>query len=230
MQQSDLISIAILWGIGLLALIQTINARGAIRLSLSAIATIVIFVIAGFFSYMKISGYSSYISPDLAPRMSLSAITQDASSESKRTETENDGNSKAINSIEAYTTSAEKIADESIALANDILNFSEIQSDASESTRETLESKALSLRNATAKENRQATELFHPRSVSEIHSELIRATENLRLAGYSLHSYTTLDNEDEKAAQAEQYKKQAEIANKAFISYKEKIAKLAEKN
>lgn len=228
MQQSDLISIAILWGIGLLALIQTINARGAIRLSLSAIATIVIFVIAGFFSYMKISGYSSYISPDLAPKMSLSAITQDASSESKRTE--NEGNSKAINSIETYTTSAEKIADESIALAADILNFGEIQNDASESTRETLESKALSLRNATAKENRQATELFHPRSVSEIHTELIRATENLRLAGYSLHSYTTLDNEDEKAAQAEQYKKQAEIANKAFISYKEKLAKLAEKN
>lgn len=233
MQFTDLTGIAILWSIGLLALVQAINARGAIRLSLTAIATIVIFVVAGFFSYMKISGYEAFIAVDPHSRgvfqSSMSSQgelprSESSGQEAKAIRKEPDG----VNSVDRYAASATKIVNEAFSLAAQINETEQIAADASEPVREAAESKALAIRNATAKVNRQAAGLFHARSVSELHRELVRATESLRLSGYSLHAYTTLDNAEERQTQFEQSKEQASIATKALDVYKARLANLAE--
>ena len=118
----DLIGLAILWSIGLLALIQTINSRSAIRASLSGIITVVIFLIACVFSYLKIEGYGSFVSPELSPTSILAtnlAIgnAESGTSDGKKLSSEDrpsgaSSATNAIHSLERYVASAVKIADE----------------------------------------------------------------------------------------------------------------------
>jgi len=219
MQSFDLVNLAILWCIGLLALVQTVNARGAIRLSLSGIATTVIFIAAVFFTYLKVNDYQALMTPE---SQGTAAIQQSASS----TTTANSTVTKGINSLEVYTPLAEKILADALDNIEAIQAFEAIPFEASESDREDAERKALSLRNQTAKVNQQAMGLFHPRSVSELHAQLVHATENLRLAGYSLHAYTTMEDESQKDSQREQYLKQAMIAKKTLENFQEGLKAL----
>ncbi len=220
MPQFDLVNLAILWCVGLLALVQTINAHGAIRLSLSAITTTVIIIAAVFFTYLKVSDYRNLVTPET---LENSIIQQSASSTSVETPA---SATKGINSTDVYVPSAQKIVDEALENIKSIQAFETLLPDASESMREDAERKALSLRNQTAKLNQQATGLFHPRSVSEMHAQLVHATENLRLAGYSLHAYTTMEDETQKESQREQYLKQADLAKQALVIFQGNIQKL----
>ena len=219
MQQMDLISVAILWCIGLLALIQTINARGAVRASLSGIVTVLILIAAAFFSYIKYSDYKELVVPGSEQGTLASAITQSSAVAAPGREASKE------NTVENYTAAAEKLVADALDNIKAIDTFEKIPDDASESARETAESKALSIRNQTARINQQAVELFHPRSVSDLHTQLVRATENLRLSGYSLHAYTTL-SDSLKEVQYEQYSSQAKLAEKALNAYAEKLRKL----
>ena len=112
------------------------------------------------------------------------------------------------------------------ALAEQIEKSKELSVRASEPNREAAESKALAIRNSTAKVNSRATSLFHPKSLSELHGQLVRASESLRLAGYALHAYTTLEDAEERKAQFEQSKRQAKLAAKNFADYISSIEKL----
>ena len=234
----ELIGLAILWSIGLLAVIQTINSRGAIRTAISGIITVILLLMACFFSYLKFEGYGSFVSPMLSPTSIIAAnISANEAEFNKRTSdsTQNSmssisndvGMSKnALNSPERYISSAEKIADEALSLVKEIEKFKALPNDIDEPSRETAESKALALRNATAKVNSKAAALFHPKSVSELHSKLVSATEGLRLAGYALHAYTTLENAADKQAQFEQSKRQAAAAAESISAYKSELGKL----
>lgn len=230
----DLISLSILWCIGLLAMLQAINARGAIRVALSGIVTVVIFVMAGFFTYLKIEGYGSFVSEELSPR-SLVAINEAISG--RNVEVSGNGEPEAVSkespknrevgtAYRRYTTAAQKIANDGIALAEQIEQSGTLARGTSEPVREIAESKALAIRNSTARVNSRATSLFHPKSLSEIHGELVRASEFLRLAGYALHAYTTIEDAEERKAQFEQSKRQAALAAKAFTAYLSSIEKL----
>lgn len=230
----DLISLSILWCIGLLAMLQAINARGAIRVALSGIVTVVIFVMAGFFTYLKIEGYGSFVSEELSPR-SLVAINEAISG--RNVEVSGNGEPEAVSkespknrevgtAYRRYTTAAQKIANDGIALAEQIEQSGTLAHGTSEPVREIAESKALAIRNSTARVNSRATSLFHPKSLSEIHGELVRASEFLRLAGYALHAYTTIEDAEERKAQFEQSKRQAALAVKAFTAYLSSIEKL----
>lgn len=230
----DLISLSILWCIGLLATLHAINARGAIRAALSGIITVVIFVIAGFFTYVKIEGYGSFVSEELSPRPLL-ALNEALSG--KDTETlpgtapeiasnESPKNRENGTALRRYTSQAQKIATEGIALAEQIENSKALSSGTSEPNRETAESKALAIRNSTARVNSRATSLFHPKNMSELHGQLVRASESLRLAGYALHAYTTIESSEERKAQFEQSKRQAKLAAEAFADYLSSIEQL----
>ncbi len=230
----DLISLSILWCIGLLAMLQAINARGAIRVALSGIVTVVIFVMAGFFTYLKVEGYGSFVSEELSPRPLL-AINEALSG--RNAEVSGNGEPEAVSkespknrevgtTYRRYTTVAQKIANDGIALAEQIEQSGTLARGASEPVRETAESKALAIRNSTARVNSRATALFHPKSLSELHGELVRASEFLRLAGYALHAYTTIEDAEERKAQFEQSKRQAALAAKAFAAYLSSIEKL----
>lgn len=218
MQQMDLINVAILWCIGLLALVQTLNARGAVRASLSGIVTVLILIVAAFFSYVKYSDYRELVVPGSEQSSAASILPQSSAAAPERDVAKE-------NTVENYKSAAERLVSDALDNIKAINAFEKIPDDASESARETAESKALSIRNQTARINQQAVELFHPRSVSNLHSQLVRATENLRLSGYSLHAYTTL-SDSLKEAQFEQYSSQAKIAEKALNAYAEKLRKL----
>ncbi|MBP5247927.1 MAG: hypothetical protein J6Z31_08745 [Fibrobacter sp.] len=244
MPSFDLINLAILWSIAFLALIQTINATGAIKAAISGIITVIILVMAVFFSYMKIEGYGTFVSRELSPTAIIAAniaanetMAKERAQDSAKAEpkpavigmSSSATDKDAINSVERYVSSAEKIAEEALDFAAQIRSVDALPNDISEPNREKAESKALALRNATAKVNSKAASLFHPRSVSELHQKLIRATENLRLAGYALHAYTTLDDVENRKAQFEQSKRQAVSAEKAISAYKSELGKLTGK-
>ena len=235
----DLIGLAILWSIGLLALIQTINSRSAIRASLSGIITVVIFLIACVFSYLKIEGYGSFVSPELSPTSILAtnlAIgnAESGTSDGKKLSSEDrpsgaSSATNAIHSLERYVASAVKIADEANALASRILATKPLANDIDEATREKAESKALAIRNKTAQLSDKATSLFHPKSVSLQHQNLVRATEGLRLAGYALHAYTTMENSADTQEQFEQSMHQSATAQKTLAGFKSELDKLQQK-
>lgn len=246
MPSFDLISLAILWSIALLALIQTINATGAIKAAVSGILTVIILLLAVFFSYMKIEGYGTFVSRELSPTAIIAAniaanetMARERAADSAKANasakpaeigfSSSEKNKDAINSIERYVSSAEKIAEEALDFAQQIGAMDALPNDISEPNREKAESKALALRNSTAKVNGQAASLFHPRNVSELHQQLIRATESLRLAGYALHAYTTLDDVENRKVQFEQSKRQATAAAKMISSYKIELGKLSGK-
>ena len=73
MPSFDLISLAILWSIALLALIQTLNATGAIKAAISGIVTVIIFLMAIFFSFLKVEGYGTFLSRELSPSAIIAA-------------------------------------------------------------------------------------------------------------------------------------------------------------
>ena len=236
MPSFDLISLAILWSIALLALIQTLNATGAIKAAISGIVTVIIFLMAIFFSFLKVEGYGTFLSRELSPSAIIAAniaaneaMAKERAADSAKVsfdakpatiELSSSAKKEALNSVERYVSHAEKIADEALDLAAQIGDIDALPNDISEPNREKAENKALAIRNSTAKVNGKATTLFHPRSLSELHQQLIRATESLRLARDALHAYTTLENAEDRKTQFEQSKRQAVSAAKAITLYK----------
>lgn len=217
----DLVSLAILWSIWLLSLIGVLSVRGAIRTALSGILAVLIFLIAGFFSYLKIEGYGSFVSEDLSPTTRILA--------------DSGATAKALIPKpgeplleERCTVAALKVADEGIALSKQILKTKELAYDISEPAREKAESKALSIRNATAKVNDRANTLNCPAKWKEFERQTVRATEKLRLAGYALHAYTTLESSEDRKTQFEQSRKQAELSKKELENCKTLFRNLAD--
>lgn len=233
----DLVNLAILWCIGLLALLQTLNAHGAFRAALSGIVTVVIFIVAGLFSYLKVESYGSFVSEELSPP-SLVAINDalskkdgspNASDESGKADTASDVRQKGRESamaIRRYAASAQRIADEGISIAEQISKMRALPKETSEANREIAENKALAIRNSTARVNVRATSLFHPKSLSALHGELVRASESLRLAGYALHACTTIEDSGERRVQFDESRHRAKIAAEAFAAYKAELEKL----
>lgn len=214
----DLVSLAILWSVWLLSLIGILSCNGAIRSALSGIISVVIFLIAGFFSYLKIEGYGSFVSENLSPTTMLLAD----SGKTSRTLT---GAESLLE--ERCTGAVQKLADEGISLASQILKTKELAYDISEPAREKAESKALSLRNATAKINDRANALNCPYRWKDLQQQMVHATEKLRLAGYALHAYTTLESFEDRKTQFQQSRQQAELSKQELGNCKSAFRNLA---
>ncbi len=219
----DLVSLAVLWCIGLLAVLHVINAKGAIRLALSGIVTVLILLVAGFFTYVKVEGYGSFVSEELSPKP-IVAINEAISKKSRGAEGSLEA--KSAEASKRYVASAVKIADEGISLASQIQTAKALSEGLSEPGRESAENRALAIRNSTSRVNSRATALFHPKSLGELHAKLVHASELLRLAGYALHAYTTIENAEERRAQFEESKRQAALARSEFSAYKQSIENL----
>lgn len=197
MSSFDAVGLALVWCIGLLAVMQTINARGVWRVSASAILTAAILFVAGFLTFLKFHEYESLVAPQSPSIMEKGNVAV--------VERESDGR---------LVESAKKIAKEGLELANQIGKIKSLPRNLSEPEREKAESKALALRNATAQLNSRAVNALSGKSDRTAYSQLIRATENLRLAGYSMHVYVTLENAEERNVQFKQGKSRAETAAK----------------
>lgn len=213
MNSSEIISISILWCIGLLALIQALNARGAIRVSLTWIITVAIVLIAIVITYIQISNNDP---PLWAKSMSSTSVSTSSEATSK----------KDTFRLKAYALSSKKLSSELESLIKSIEAFDFNKKTKNEAEKETWERQALSLKLQTEKLLNQARNQFHPQSCTEAYKLLLESSESLRLAGYGVHIFSTLEDPIQKKAEAQQILQQiknSKIKLKAFEKEHEKL-------
>jgi hypothetical protein len=94
------------------------------------------------------------------------------------------------------------------AIMASIENFGTLPANVSESEREKKSQQALAINNNATALNKKTLGLFHPHESSEAHSEIIQASESVRLAAYSLYTYALQENAEEQANQYRQCRNQ----------------------
>ncbi len=110
--------------------------------------------------------------------------------------------------LNSYINEADKVIERMKSIAEAINEFELIPPNISEADREARSQQALAINNNATALNRKTLGLFHPHSASEAHSELIQATECLRLAAYSLYTYSLQESSEEQVKQYQQARDQ----------------------
>ena len=110
--------------------------------------------------------------------------------------------------LESYMDESRKVIKRMQEVESAINGFGRLPQNISETDREEWSRKALAISNNAMAINKKALGLFHPHESSEAHAELIQATESLRLAAYSLYTYTLQENSAEQKTQMQQAKDQ----------------------
>lgn len=118
----------------------------------------------------------------------------------------------ALERLDSYTSEAKNVISRMQNIAESIRNF-KLPADISEQERETRSRQALAISNNAVALNKKVLGLFHPHESSEAHSELIQASESVRLAAYSLYSYSVQENPEEQQNQYSQAKSQLSQMN-----------------
>jgi hypothetical protein len=110
--------------------------------------------------------------------------------------------------LDKYLDECSKVIARMNAIMGAIENFGTIPANISEADREQKSQQALAINNNATALNKKTLGLFHPHESSEAHSEIIQASESIRLAAYSLYTYTLQENAQEQANQYSQCKNQ----------------------
>ncbi len=132
--------------------------------------------------------------------------------------------------IKSYVTNAEALIDRMRSITSSIDEFEPLSSNASESEREARSSQALAINNNATALNRKVMGLYHPHVTAEAHSELIQASESVRLAAYSLYNYTLREDPEEQLAQYKQARNQIAQMNAALKRFYNNIENLKSNN
>ena len=123
--------------------------------------------------------------------------------------------------LDSYMDESRKVIKRMQEVENAINSFGTLPLNISEKEREEKSRQALAISNNAMAINKKALGLFHPHESSEAHTELIQATESLRLAAYSLYNYTLQENADEQRVQKQQARDQlaqSKVSLERFIS------------
>ena len=104
----------------------------------------------------------------------------------------------SLSRLEKYITECTKVIDRMNAIMASIENFGTLPANVSESEREKKSQQALAINNNATALNKKTLGLFHPHESSEAHTELIQASECVRLAAYALYSYTLQENPEQQ--------------------------------
>jgi len=219
MERVDLVSVALIWCVGLTALIQAINARGHFRIAMSWIIAAVIFAIALFFSSMKALDLRNLFSAE-GPVQSVLAqpppphggLRLDSGHRPPNTTTQGPVDEDSL--AKAYRSEAARLLKEARSCAESVQGFR------IEGNLETLsapkyekeESRARALRNQSSNLHRQGRNLRSPAHWLNFHEDLLTALESLRLAGYEIHAQFSADEDvssSDLRAQSARHAKQA---------------------
>ena len=123
--------------------------------------------------------------------------------------------------LESYMDESRKVIKRMQEVESAINGFGRLPQNISETDREEWSRKALAISNNAMAINKKALGLFHPHESSEAHAELIQATESLRLAAYSLYTYTLQENAAEQKTQMQQARdqlSQSKVSLERFIA------------
>lgn len=155
-----------------------------------------------------------------------------ATSKATDAKTENTAVAKAGSSeaskqrLEKYIHETDKVIERMNNIITSIDDFELLPQNVGESEREERSQQALAINNNATALNRKTLGLFHPHESSEAHSELIFATESVRLAAYSLYTYCLQDNPEEQAKQFQQARSQIMQAKKYLERFQNNIQNL----
>ncbi|MCQ2103004.1 MAG: hypothetical protein MJY98_07240 [Fibrobacter sp.] len=136
----------------------------------------------------------------------------------------------ALKRLESYEYDAETVINRMMVLMKSIDEFEPIAANISESDREIRSQQALAINNNATSLNKKVLGLFHPHESSEAHSELIQASECLRLAAYSLYNYTLQEDPDEQLNQYKQSRNQIAQMNVYLERFRNDIENLKSNN
>lgn len=128
--------------------------------------------------------------------------------------------------LEKYIHETDKVIEKMNNIIASVDNFELLPQNISEEEREERSQQALAINNNATTLNRKTLGLFHPHESSEAHSELIFATESVRLAAYSLYTYCLQDNPDEQTKQYQQARSQIMQARKYIERFQNNIQNL----
>ncbi|MBR5694339.1 MAG: hypothetical protein IKX42_11695 [Fibrobacter sp.] len=116
--------------------------------------------------------------------------------------------SAAKSRLDRYINETDKVIARMYEIMGAIDSYEPIAPSISDAEREQRGSQALAINNNATALNKKALGLFHPHESSEAHSELIQATESLRLAAYSLYTYSLQEDTEEQMNQYKQSRSQ----------------------
>jgi hypothetical protein len=116
--------------------------------------------------------------------------------------------SAAKGRLDRYINETDKVIARMQEIMAAIDSYEPIAPSISDAEREQRGSQALAINNNATALNKKALGLFHPHESSEAHSELIQATESLRLAAYSLYTYSLQEDTEEQMNQYKQSRSQ----------------------
>ncbi len=125
----------------------------------------------------------------------------------------------ALSRLDSYTTEAQSVIVRMRSIAESILNFQKLPANISEPERENRGRQALAISNNAVALNKKVLGLFHPHESSEAHSELIQASESVRLAAYSLYNYAIQENPEDQQTQYSQAMSQVVQMNTHINSF-----------
>lgn len=137
---------------------------------------------------------------------------------------------KGSESLDGYTSKAENIISRMREIMTAIDEFEPLAANISESEREVRSSQALAINNNAAALNRKVVGMGHPHNASDAHAELIQASENVRLAAYSLYNYTLRENPEDQLVQYKQARNQIAQMNAALSRFWNDIENLKSNN
>lgn len=216
----NLADIAVVWTIGLLAVLISINARGTVRTTFSWVVTVVIIGICVFASTMKISTlkrqlFDGAIADSMptepidskavaAPAPAAPAALAPAAAQSTNNSAEQ---------VKEYLNATQRIVGSALGCAGAISAFDvQALSDLPDQQYEREQSRALSLRTQASNISRQVKALVVPTSMTYVQADLEKAVENLRLAGWAVHSFFSAENDDEEKNFEDQFRRYSQNA------------------
>lgn len=132
--------------------------------------------------------------------------------------------------LKEYTASAETVISRMRDIMTSIDEFEPLAANITEADREIRSSQALAINNNATALNKKVMGLYHPHSAAEAHSELIQASENVRLAAYSLYNYTLQENPEDQLKQYKQARNQIAQMNAALSRFWNDIENLKSNN
>lgn len=155
-----------------------------------------------------IKSFNDVSSPKSKAKVTAPIVTGNASANDNYENAKPGSTEAAKGRLKSYIDETNKVLDRLQNIIESIDDYELIPPNISEADREDRSQQALAINNKATTLNRKALGLFHPHEASEAHTELIQATESLRLAAYSLYTYSLQDNSEEQVKQYQQARDQ----------------------
>jgi len=203
---SSVSELSVLWSVGILAIIVTVNAKGTARIIISWVLTLMIIALCTFASSMKFNTFRQRFFDGDVAEAPVSAPLHPQTQQAPSSAPIQAPSGNVEQQTKEYIDAAQRLIGTALGCAGSITSFDiGTLTNIPDSQYEKEQSRALSLRNQSANISRQVKDLQPPPNLVNLNSELDKAAESLRLAGWAVHSYFSAENETDEKNYHEQF-------------------------